>query len=250
MTVSAISLNNLIPSQANWSGLQTKPIRVPVNLVSRVLDMVNAWVTQLQVSVGADEPETEQQWVNQILGLPDDYQQGDPLPEALAAEVNKAKNAVAIDAPIDAPDGEILTAIPASTQPADKVDQALAAIDGAIGTADRLLNTLEPGQADLSKSAPSIHRWKDEPDPGTQEWINYMQSPLRDGSPSDWQWSVYLRMVKQEARQGHASAQAELEQFRANGVQVDFEVSDKQRAKLERRAARQARQQSKQLTNN
>lgn len=94
------SLQNLRPQSATWPGFATKPIRVPENLAQRVLDMVKTWVNELiaandpadvNVTVGADAPESEQEWANAIMGLPAGYKPGDPYPEALQTMIDAAR---------------------------------------------------------------------------------------------------------------------------------------------------------------
>lgn len=89
MTVALASLENLIPQQPKWAGFVTRPIRLPEKLISRVLDMVNTWVQEIKIDIGEDTPEgqTEQEWINEMIGLPADHREGDPLPAVIKAEI-------------------------------------------------------------------------------------------------------------------------------------------------------------------
>lgn len=100
MTVAEASLKNLIPQPRNWPEFTTTPIRVPAQLKDWVLDMIAQKVDQIRFSIGnmAPEAQTEQEWINEVCGLPVGYQTGDPLPEPIAAEVAQARsqNAAAV----------------------------------------------------------------------------------------------------------------------------------------------------------
>lgn len=93
MTVAAASLDNLIPNVAKWEGFTTAPVRVPEQLKNWVIDMVNQKVQELRIVFGAESPadQEEQEWVNEIMGLPAEHKPGDPLPADLAAAVAEAK---------------------------------------------------------------------------------------------------------------------------------------------------------------
>ncbi|PZO93039.1 MAG: hypothetical protein DI617_09160 [Streptococcus pyogenes] len=92
MTVAAASLQNLTPYPSTW-GLPTQPIRVPVQFLGKVKEMVQNLVQQLVIQEGNEAPkgQTEQEWANEILGLPADYKVGDPLPSDIAEELEQIK---------------------------------------------------------------------------------------------------------------------------------------------------------------
>lgn len=92
MTVSQASLKNLIPQPRKWSEFTTTPIRVPENLKNWVLEMIDQKITELRFAIGniAPSEQSEQTWINEILGFPEGYQDGDPLPENIAVAVQEA----------------------------------------------------------------------------------------------------------------------------------------------------------------
>lgn len=101
MSVAAVSLENLIPNVPKWEGFTTAPVRVPAQLKDWVISMVNQKVQELRIAFGGDTPadQSEQEWVNEILGLPTTHQPGDPLPCEVAAAVAESKaERVAADA--------------------------------------------------------------------------------------------------------------------------------------------------------
>lgn len=161
--VAAASLNNLKPQRANWPGLPTRPIRVPVNFVERVLDMVKVWIGELgatqpddvdlSVTIGGDSPDDEQSWVNAVLGLPENFKTGDALPESLQAQIQaiKEKNAAAT-----------------ATSPAP-----------------------EPG----------LKNWADEPPRFTQAWIEFMQAEPNPHGWNWPQYLAALRQEAREGHQ-------------------------------------------------
>ncbi len=93
MTVATASLENLIPNVPKWEGFITAPVRVPAELKDWVISMVNQKVQQLRVMIGGDTPadQTEDQWVNEVLGLPANHKPGDPLPTELATAIEDSK---------------------------------------------------------------------------------------------------------------------------------------------------------------
>lgn len=105
MAVAEASLKNLIPQPRNWPEFTTTPIRVPTELKDWVLDMIAQKVDEIRFSIGnmAPDEQTEQEWINEVCGLPPEYQTGDPLPEAIAAEIAQARsqNEAAAAAEID-----------------------------------------------------------------------------------------------------------------------------------------------------
>jgi hypothetical protein len=85
--------------------------------------------------------------------------------------------------------------------------------------------------------------WTKEPPRFTREWIEFRES---EPNPKNWNWEQqYLPALLEEARNGDASAKAELLAFKANGVDISEPivaeptiVIDKKQSKLARRKAR------------
>lgn len=186
MTVAEASLKNLIPQPRNWAEYTTTPIRVPTTLKDWVLEMISNKVDELRFSIGNTAPsdQTEEDWVNEICGLPAGYEMGDPLPEPIAAEIAQARSQNA--------------------------------------AAD-----VEPASAELDPEPPEY----------TQAWIDYQES---DPNPHGWTWRAYLAALREESRNGDPGAKADLDRFKSNGVDVGAPLSDRQLAKLARRAKRES----------
>lgn len=97
MTVAAASLDNLIPQSRKWAEFVTTPIRVPATLKNWVLDMVNQKVAELRVSLGAEPTNSsEDVWIRQMIGLPDDYELGSDLPDIVKEEIAEIRSDAAV----------------------------------------------------------------------------------------------------------------------------------------------------------
>jgi hypothetical protein len=83
MVVATASLQNLRPMPARWGGLPTQAIRLPVEFISEVVEMVQRKV-ELYLDTGGGEDETEEEYVERIMGAFEEalaQQQSTPAPE-------------------------------------------------------------------------------------------------------------------------------------------------------------------------
>lgn len=119
MTVAQASLENLIPQPRKWQEFTTTPIRVPENLKNWVLSMIDQKVAELRFSIGnmAPSEQSEQDWINDVLGFPENYQDGDPLPENIAAAVQEAAAAKSAAAEVPAASTEAAEVPAADMEP-------------------------------------------------------------------------------------------------------------------------------------
>lgn len=228
--VADVSLQNLIPMPSRW-GMATKAIRVPAQFLEDIYAMIEDKVAQLKIAIGADTPaeQTEEEWVNEILGLPADYQKGDPLPSEIQQEVDRAKTQAQSEV-------TLVSANPAAREYFEKMQ-----------------NSQQQQPVEIQQTA-DRRDWTKEPPQFTREWIEF-----RESGPNGWNWKQkYLPNLLEEARNGDASAKAELKAFKANGVDISESVvvepsavdpstvaSKKQQANVEKRQAKRDRREAK-----
>lgn len=228
--VADVSLQNLIPMPSRW-GMATKAIRVPAQFLEDIYAMIEDKVAQLKIVIGADTPaeQTEKEWVNEILGLPADYQKGDPLPSEIQQEIDRAKTQAQSEV-------TLVSANPAARE-----------------YFEMMQNSQQQQPVEIQQTA-DLRDWTKEPPQFTREWIEF-----RESGPNGWNWKQkYLPNLLEEARNGDASAKAELKAFKANGVDISEPVvvepsavapstvaSKKQQANVEKRQAKRDRREAR-----